>query len=446
MPNLRLVCPWLLAALLVSGAPLGVGGASLTIAAELAQVQPQESDELSVDEMEEAAPPSEAVQVVVAATSVVQVRHARGNGSGVSVAQGVLTVAHVVRGVDSIELVSVDGGRALASVVSCDDRLDLALLTTDLSLTPLALEPARRQALASAVLVMGYPRPDILGGEPTITSGVLSGIREEENGRVLVQTDAAMNPGNSGGPILNSRGSVIGVSDFILRESDRLNFGVATESIQEFLAASPGECGPGEAVAEAIPAPKAGDVLLADNFDDDASGSMPRSTSDPRQWNIGYVGGEYRIRRVAASAAGGLWLRVPAGTITNSTIVTDARLVTGRGENTAIGVGCRMGRDSQTGLVGVIFPNDGAWSVARLGRGIPQSLASGQSSVVRRGNAVNHLELTCIADRLIFKVNGGEVQNLRVVGTDEGRMQILFSPEGGQTAEVRFDNLVVTLR
>ena len=158
------------------------------------------------------------------------------------------------------------------------------------------------------------------------------------------------------------------------------------------------------------------------------------------------MGGEYRIQRVLPSVSGGLWVRIPAGTVLDATIAIDVRLASGRGNNTGVGLGCRLGRDSQTGYVGVIFPNDTGWSVSRLSRGIPQTLASGQSSVVRRGNATNHLELTCAGDRLIFKANGGELQNLRVLGSDEGRMQMLFSPEGGQTAEARFDNLVVTQR
>jgi hypothetical protein len=87
------------------------------------------------------------------------------------------------------------------------------------------------------VLVFGYPLGSDLPGasnQPTLTRGLLSGTRQQ-NGLTYEQTDAAMNPGNSGGPLVNNRGKVIGLSQFGVVSAQGLNFGIAGESILAFL-------------------------------------------------------------------------------------------------------------------------------------------------------------------------------------------------------------------
>src|SRR5581483_7396513 len=70
-----------------------------------------------------------------------------------------------------------------------------------------------------------------------LTRGVLSAVRQTPEGVVQVQTDAPMNEGNSGGPILDMDGKVVGIAQQIVVGATGLNLGVATESIQPFLAA-----------------------------------------------------------------------------------------------------------------------------------------------------------------------------------------------------------------
>src|SRR5205085_2531314 len=105
---------------------------------------------------------------------------------------------------------------------------------------PIELESAGQQRQGDQLLVLGYPRPSILGigGQASLSRGLLSAIRQD-NGVTYIQTDATVNPGNSGGPVLNMRGNVVGVVDFTLKDSVGLNFAIATESIQAFLAAPP---------------------------------------------------------------------------------------------------------------------------------------------------------------------------------------------------------------
>jgi S1-C subfamily serine protease len=122
--------------------------------------------------------------------------------------------------------------------VSTDLSRDLALLAPDLPIPPLEMEPAGQQRQGDELLVLGYPRPSELGvgGQPTLTRGLLSAIRQEA-GVTKVQTDATVNPGNSGGPVLNMRGHLIGVISYRLKDSVGLNFAIGTESIEAFLAA-----------------------------------------------------------------------------------------------------------------------------------------------------------------------------------------------------------------
>ena len=154
--------------------------------------------------------------------------------------RGVLTNAHVVDDADRVEVVKSDGSRATAVVTLTDSTLDLAILTTEMDLRPVQMEPARRQRSGETLMVLGYPYSELLGEQPTITRGLLSGVREID-GVVLVQTDAAMNSGSSGGAIVNMSGKLIGVAAFSVRDSIGLNFGIATESIHAFFTAVPAE-------------------------------------------------------------------------------------------------------------------------------------------------------------------------------------------------------------
>ncbi len=183
---------------------------------------------------------SEADVAELVAPSVLRVVTSGGMGSGVAINRGVLTSAHVVEDAERVEVVKGDGSRAPAVVRLTDTTLDLAILTTELDLRPVAMEPASRQRMGETVIVLGYPYAELLGEQPTITRGLLSAVREID-GVVFVQTDAAINPGNSGGAIVNMSGKLIGVAAFRLRGSTGLNFGVATESINAFFAPVPAD-------------------------------------------------------------------------------------------------------------------------------------------------------------------------------------------------------------
>jgi putative serine protease PepD len=145
---------------------------------------------------------------------------ATGSGFVVDSKGHIVTAAHVVDGASSVKVTFADGTTRTAAVVGKDDATDVAVLKVDptgLTLHPLKLGSSASLNVGDAVLAIGSP----FGYEESLSTGVASGLDrriEAPNGFTIahaVQTDAAMNPGNSGGPILDSSGRVIGIADQI---------------------------------------------------------------------------------------------------------------------------------------------------------------------------------------------------------------------------------------
>ena len=141
------------------------------------------------------------------------VRSAGGSGSGfiVDSAGYILTNEHVVSGGGRLTVILDDGTRKSASVMVSDATLDIALLKIDTPHQLPALSFATKAREGEQVIALGYPFSDELGGEMTTTVGIVSAFRTL-GGVDYVQTDAAVNFGNSGGPLLNLRGEVVGMN------------------------------------------------------------------------------------------------------------------------------------------------------------------------------------------------------------------------------------------
>lgn len=145
---------------------------------------------------------------------------ATGSGFVVDGKGHIVTAAHVVNGATSVTVTFSDGSSRSARVLGRDEGTDVAVLKVDpsgLTLHPLKLGSSADLAIGDAVLAIGSP----FGYQNSLSTGVVSGLDrtiEAPNGYTVahaIQTDAALNPGNSGGPILNSRGRVIGIADQI---------------------------------------------------------------------------------------------------------------------------------------------------------------------------------------------------------------------------------------
>jgi putative serine protease PepD len=145
---------------------------------------------------------------------------ASGSGFVIDDEGHILTAAHVVDGASSISVRFEDGTTSKATVVGRDESNDVALLKVDpsgLTLHPLALGSSDSLQVGDAVAVIGDP----FGYERSLSTGVVSGVDrtiESSNGFSIdhaIQTDAALNSGNSGGPVLDSNGRVVGIAEQI---------------------------------------------------------------------------------------------------------------------------------------------------------------------------------------------------------------------------------------
>ena len=172
----------------------------------------------------------------VVAIHTIEKGRPRGSGSGFAFTPDglILTNSHVIHRARRIRIETTQGTAADAELIGEDSHADTALLRARVELPALPLGSSRNLRVGQLAIAIGNP----FGFECSVTAGVVSALGRSlrsSTGRLVdnvIQTDAALNPGNSGGPLCDSTGKVIGMNTAIIASAQGICFATAVDTVQ----------------------------------------------------------------------------------------------------------------------------------------------------------------------------------------------------------------------
>lgn len=167
--------------------------------------------------------------------SVVTIRTDVSQGTGFIVSENgyVLTNAHVLSEGNIIQILDYEQNSFNSELIGYDLNFDLALLKIDGNFEKLNLANSNNLKIGEKVIAIGNP----LGLQFSVSEGIISGIHRVgvNNVEAYIQTDAALNPGNSGGPLIDKEGEVIGINNFKINGGESLGFALESNYIKEIV-------------------------------------------------------------------------------------------------------------------------------------------------------------------------------------------------------------------
>lgn len=167
---------------------------------------------------------------------IFKVNTSNGSGSSFYLRQHNIFVTnyHVIDGAHTVSIENKNNERYAGHVVLADPSEDIALVKVDAdfsSLPEVAFSELANILVRDEVYVLGFP----YGMPYTETQGIVSAPRQLMNGKYYIQTDAPVNPGNSGGPLVNKNGEIIGITTSKFTEADNMGFAIPVDTLKEVL-------------------------------------------------------------------------------------------------------------------------------------------------------------------------------------------------------------------
>lgn len=167
--------------------------------------------------------------------SVLTIRTDVGQGTGFAIAQEgyVVTNSHVLSGGRWVQAIDYEQNVLDAELIGYNLNLDIALLKISENIRKFELADSNNVDIGEKVIAIGNP----LGLQFSASQGIISGVHREgpNNLKAYLQTDAALNPGNSGGPLIDKSGKVVGINNFKIGVGESLGFALESNYIKEIV-------------------------------------------------------------------------------------------------------------------------------------------------------------------------------------------------------------------
>ena len=196
-------------------------------------------------------------------------------GSGFAIGKNcIITNAHVINNQYDVIIETYGGEMKRAFIVALDERIDIAVIgVADATFTPLRVADLSTVSVGDDVYAIGAPNSLAF----TLTKGVVSSKERLVSRQKFIQTDAAINTGNSGGPLLNDAGEVIGVNSYKMSDSEGIGLAIPIDVVVSFLETGEIELNESGNVVEPVIEDPPADLPISEQPNDEGSMEKPSS-------------------------------------------------------------------------------------------------------------------------------------------------------------------------